>query len=157
MRAKAYDLFKVAQFRKQQEIRAIQVQDDHFLMARRLMIRLGQYFNDEELFWDMLTPKVGVDMLKTLTQLQRVSVGLPAGGPLTAGHFGGGAGGGVLGGTGLSMELLLRQVAQVNNPIVEVSEVDTDEDILSKALDDPEMISSAQDLIIKLTMRQNQS
>ncbi len=80
-RAKAYDLFRITQHRKQMEIRAIETQDSHYVQSAKLMNKLMVYMDQDEDFMDMMTPAVAVKFYQMLTQLQRVSVGLPAGGP----------------------------------------------------------------------------
>ena len=140
-RAKSYDLYKVAAFRRQQEIRAIETQDSHYVHSRRLMTRLLNYMDEDEDFWDMMTPKVGLDMFKQLTQLQRVSAGLPAAGPLQDKD------GGVKGGA--SLEVLFKQFAQVNNQ--EGALIDEEgHELVEKVLEMPEAIEQMQALIIKI-------
>ena len=139
MRAHAYDLFRVAQYRKQQEHRAIETQDEHYVTARRLRHRLMQYFDSDDEFWDLMTPKVGLDMLKTLTQLERVSAGIPAAGPMseeTAAK------------SGTPFEVVLRTVAQANQVAKGVTITDEGE-ILDRALEDPQATGLLQELIIR--------
>lgn len=142
MRSHAYDLCRVAQHRTMQEARAIESQDEHYVVSRRLRHRLMQYMDDDEDFWDMMTPKTGLDMFKTLTQLERVSAGLPAAGP-------GGPGGrnSNIEEHGKPFEVTLRTVAQTNRRITNVSESDED-NVLNRALEDPESTEILQKLII---------
>lgn len=151
LRSKAYDLFKVVQYRKQQEQRAIETQDSHYFTSRRLLHRLMGYMEDEEEFWDMMTPKTGIDMLKTLTQLERVSAGLPAAGPLTEKQSDSGNN------RGTPFELILRKAAleqheqmKLVNGNQEGSLNDEESDILDKALSDPETFAGLQELIIRV-------
>jgi hypothetical protein len=139
-RAKAYDIFKIAQHRKQQEMRAFETQDEHYILARRLMLKLMPYLEDEEDFWDMMTPKTAIDMLKTITQLQRISTGLPAGGP-----------GAPREGSERSMELVLRDVAQRQSIEVDNTQDQDSRLLLERTLKDPRSTEQLQELIIKMS------
>jgi hypothetical protein len=143
MRAKAYDIFRTAQHRHQQEIRAIETEDNHFITANRLMNRLMEYMDDEEEFWDLMTPKVGLDMLKQVTQLQRVSVGLGAMGPAGNGKQGEAP-------KSQTMELTLRQVAQEQHITLERGDTGDDDKKLLSMLEDPETASLLQRLVLNV-------
>ncbi len=80
-RAHAHDLFKIAQNRKSQELRAISMEDEHYTLAKRLRRQIQQFMTDDERFWDQLNPKLALDILGKAIALERISVGLPAGGP----------------------------------------------------------------------------
>jgi len=139
MRAHAYDLFRVAQYRKQQELRAIETQDEHYVQSRRLRHRLMKYMDDEENFWDLMTPKVGLDMLKTITQLERISAGVPAAGPMSEIERER---------SGSPFEVVLRSVAQSNRR--GKTTLITDEgEVLDNALKDPAATEILQELIIR--------
>jgi len=137
MRAHAYDLYRIAQYRTQQELRAVETQDEHYVQTRRLRHRLMQYMNDEEDFWDMMTPKTGIDMFKTITSLERVSAGLPAGGPIADDTK-----------RGQPFEVTMRTVAQTNRR-VESNVISEEGEVLDKALEDPNATEILQELIIK--------
>lgn len=139
MRAHAYDLFRVAQYRKQQEHRAIETQDEHYITSRRLRHKLMQYFDSEEDFWDLMTPKVGLDMLKTLTQLERISAGIPAAGPMSEE---------MAAKAGVTFEMELQTVAQSNRPSQGTTITDEGE-LLDNALKDPHATEILQRLIIR--------
>ncbi len=139
VRAHAYDLFRIAQYRTQQELRMVETQDEHYVQTRRLRHRLMQYFNNEEEFWDMMTPKTGIDMFKTVTSLERISAGLPAGGPANEASEAN---------RGRPFEVTLRSVAQTNRRIRDVN-VDEEGEVLDRALEDPETTEILQELIIK--------
>ena len=97
--------------------------------------------NDEEDFWDMLTPKVGIDLLKTLAAMQRISVGLPGTQPVTEG-------GGVQG--SMSLEVIMRQLSADDNQEATTKELDSR--LASKILSDPVATSMAQELIVRMTL-----
>lgn len=139
LRAQSYDLCRVAQYRKQQEHRAIETQDEHYITSRRLRHRLMKYLNDEEECWGLMTPKVGLDMLKTITALERISAGLPASGPMSEEAAAKG---------GTPFEIELRTVALRNQP-VGGSTIDEKGTILDHALEDPESTEVLQRLIIR--------
>ncbi len=75
-RLKAHDIFRVAEFRKIQTNRAIELEDDHYLKAQRLFDRAMVYMESEQFLGEM-TPKIAVDLMKTVVQITRMSVGLP--------------------------------------------------------------------------------
>jgi len=139
MRAHAYDLYRIAQYRTQQELRMVETQDEHYVQTRRLRHRLMQYMNNEEEFWDMMTPKTGIDMFKTVTTLERISAGLPASGPINEANEAN---------RGKPFEVTLRSVAQTNRRVQNVS-LDEEGEVLDKALEDPETTEVLQELIIK--------
>lgn len=136
-RVRSYDLFRIAQFRQQQELRAIETQDDHYIQARKLRHRLAQYMESEEEFWDLMTPKVAMDMLKQLTTLERISAGVPATGPQTESES-----------RGQSFEVALKTVAQTHSG-QKRNTFDEDGNVLDSALDDPAATEILQQLIIK--------
>jgi hypothetical protein len=140
LRAKSYDLFRVTQHHQQQELRAIETQDDHYITSRKLRARLAQYMDDDEDFWDMMTPKVAIDLLKTTTQLERISAGVPATGPQTKETEG-----------GKSFELAFRTYAQEQHGAEAAGGDILDEEghVLDKALEDPDAVRILQELIIK--------
>ncbi len=139
MRAHSYDLFRTAQHRKQQEHRAIETQDEHYITSRRLRHKLMQYFDSQEDFWDLMTPKVGLDMLKTLTQLERISAGIPAAGPMSEEMLARG---------GVTFEMELQTIAQSNRPSQGTTITDEGE-LLDNALKDPHATEILQRLIIR--------
>lgn len=137
LRARAYDLFRVAQYRQQQELRAIETQDDHYIQSRKLRHRLSQYMDSEEEFWDLMTPKVAIDMLKQLTTLERISAGIPATGPQVESER-----------AGQSLEVALRTVAQTHSKD-KLTTIDEDGNVLDEALNDAAATEILQQLIIR--------
>ena len=139
LRVRAYDLYRAAQHRQQQELRAIETQDDHYIQSRALRHRLAQYMDSEEEFWDLMTPKVAVDMLKQLTALERISAGIPAAGPSGENER-----------TGQPFEMALRTIAQVHGgSATEGTLVDEEGSILDIALTDPKATQLLQELVIR--------
>lgn len=143
LRTRAYDLFRVVQYRHQQELRAIETHDDHYIQARTLRARLMKYMGDEQEFWELMTPKIGIDMLKTLTQLERISVGLPAAGPMPANANTDNR-------AGQSLEMTFKTVAQTHaGDLGGGSIIDEEGSLLDVALDDPQTTQILQQLIIR--------
>ena len=139
-RAHAFDLFRVAQHRKQQELRAIETQDEHYVESKRLRHKLTAYFDDQENFWDFMTPKVAIDFFKTITQLERISSGVPAAGPMSEAREGAG---------GQPFEVAFRTIAQTNRSTAAGTTIDEEGKVLDKALEDPAVTEYLQELIIK--------
>lgn len=140
LRARSYDLFRVTQHRQQQEIRAIETHDDHYLKARGMRAKLEEYMEDEEDFWDLMTPKVAIDFHKHLTGLERISAGVPASGPMVKDESG-----------GKSFELEFATVAQAHRGEGAGSGdiVNEDGEVLDQALEDPAAVEVLQKLIIR--------
>lgn len=109
LRAKAYDTFNIIFRRKERERLAMEVENEHLIMANRLMDICSLYLdtNKEEMI-ETLSPKNFVELLKTATALQRISVGLPANGPSPSAKESG------TNGEGTSLEVILRNLAQSN-------------------------------------------
>ena len=140
LRVRSYDLFRVTQHHQQQELRAIETQDDHYIKSRKLRTRLEEYMDDDEDFWDMMTPKTALDMHKHLTQLERISAGVPASGPITKDDNQ----------QGQSFEMTFATVAQAHrNEGSESSLLNEDGEVLEQALKDPAAVEILQKLIIK--------
>ena len=137
-RARAYDLFRTAEFRKRQYNRALELDDDHYLKAAKLFNVACEYIDSED-FIDQLTPKAAIDLLKVAAQLQRVSVGLPAQAPAEAAKR-----------EGMSIEVILENLAQsgavAKHP--EATVIDEAGYQLDRLLADPEQAALAQRLII---------
>lgn len=146
LRARAFDLYRAAAYRKQMEHRAMDLQDSHFGSSSRLMHRLLRYMESEEDFWDMLTPKVGIDMFKTLAQIQRVSTGLPANAPASAASEEK---------TGEPFEMILRTLAQKGRSEEDLVGGEADNRLTSRILENEETTQIAQELILRLGQRQS--
>ena len=150
LRARAYDIFKSAAHRKKMEMQSLQVQDSHFDVSSRLLTRLLTYMEDEEDFWEMMSPKVGIDFLKTLTQMQRVSSGLPATTPATATKGGEGNGG------GMPFEMILRTISQQGQKVIDgdaLAQDNGENQLASRILQDPDATRLAQELILRVGSR----
>ncbi len=150
-RSKAFDLFKIAESRKVRQIRALHTEDNHYMLSSRLMSILEAYMmpDDEGVseFIEGLTPKAAIDLLKTLTTMQRVSAGLPAAGPSTSHPSDPGSGFG-------SIDVIMRNIA--GNTAEGVKVVDEEGNTiehLDNVLQDPNTAALAQELIIRLNTK----
>jgi hypothetical protein len=82
-RAKAHDIYKEAANRHIRLRRQTSTEDNHFTIADNLLKKLMTEVLGGQSIWAEMSPKTAVDMLKALVLIQRVSVGLPASGPLS--------------------------------------------------------------------------
>lgn len=93
-RAKAHDLFYVDSIRRSRDMQALLMENSHLVEANKMWERLmghimgdkitAPWSVDEEgfpVFWTKMTPKVALDLMSKLVQIQRVSLGLPAAAP----------------------------------------------------------------------------
>ena len=79
-RAKAFDLFKSAALRYERNQRVHGTKEAHFLIASKLLEKAVSRMSDDD-FLNDLTPREGMEMVKTLAALQRVSLDMPANAP----------------------------------------------------------------------------
>ncbi|MEE9528434.1 MAG: hypothetical protein V3V88_00075 [Dehalococcoidia bacterium] len=148
-RAKAYDMFYIAHRRKERERRALDTENSHYLMATRLMDIADTYLTDQgDELMEMLTPSGFMDLIKTATQLQRISAGLPANGPTNAAK-------GATHSNSAPTEIVMRTVAQeMFGDDIQESEIEnrTEENKhrLETVMRNPEMLTKMQEVIIKL-------
>lgn len=138
-RAKSYDHFRVARHRQQQEIRAIETQDTHYGIARRLTAKIMNYIDNEEDFMDQMTPKVAFDGLKLAMSAERIAAGLPAAGPLRAEDER----------PVTSMEMTMRRIGQSSRNEDEIH-IDEGSVLLQRALDNPADIEVFQEMILRV-------
>ena len=140
-RARAYDMFRLVQHRSQQEIRAIETQDSHYLIAKKLTQRALDFMENDADFLDMLTPKVAIDLIKLGTSLERISAGLPAAGPANEAVLG-----------VVSAQLSLQRVANNSQTSDDVVDITKDSAILDAALNDPKQTEYLQKFILSIQM-----
>ncbi|PHR96680.1 MAG: hypothetical protein COA78_28490 [Blastopirellula sp.] len=138
-RAQAYDMFRVVEHRSQQELRAIETQDSHYIMARTLSEKAMNFINSED-FTELLTPKVALDMIRMSSNLERVSAGLSASGPGTN----------YVPPTVISAEMTLRQVANGSQTVDEIDMGDGSSLIIDGALANAEETGTLQALILRV-------
>lgn len=85
-RARAHDLFEVAADRKRRELRARKIEHSHFGIAEDLLRPLKAKFQDPN-FFETLSSKEAVEVLRLLINIQRVSSGLAQNGNAGATNF----------------------------------------------------------------------
>jgi hypothetical protein len=147
-RARSYDMFSAAHRRKERERRAIETEDDHYLLANRLMSIATIYLDEqEEELIEMMTPKMLLEFIKTSAQLRRISAGLPANGPSNSQEAEGPRG------ESTSLEVIMRTIAKENGHIQEAALMDGRTENRSKLqalLQDEGALALAQELVLKV-------
>ncbi len=141
VRSTAYDIFRVAEFRKIQSNRALEMEDDHFIKAQRLFDKAMMYMESQE-FLDQLTPKSAIDLMKTVVAIQRMSVGMsPTGGKTKETNET----------PATSLEVTMRGVRPPSEAANESVGMDSDGNLIhGQILESPETTHLMQELIIKL-------
>ena len=165
VRAKAFDLFETAVIRRERMRRALTTEDRHFVVAQRLldtvMGKMGIDPNTLQMdllseqaieFWSDVTPKVAIDLLDRLTKLQRVSVGLPAGGPA---NQGGGSSNTPDANSSMDLEVILRGIASGSAPVLDDRQQGVNKADLVELLADPKSASLAQELVLRVHTNPN--
>lgn len=147
-RTRAHDLFYAAHRQRMRAMRAIEAEDDQYIIAERLINLCCEYLdeNEEELKENM-TPKAFTELLKTAIQTQRVSLSLP---------LNGGAQKDESAPATTSIEVGMRQIAQKSGMTNEAAQEasNTEEQRVSRLhelMKDPEALGLAQQLIVKIT------
>lgn len=82
-RTKAHDLYKDAAYRHLRLRRQMTVEDRHFGVSERYLKELQEKVFDAPDFWNNMSAKTAVDLFAKLVAIQRISIGLPAAGPLS--------------------------------------------------------------------------
>jgi hypothetical protein len=83
VRARAFDLYQAAHAQRARIDRVMSTQDNHYELSSNLLKKVVSRINSlEEDDWLEVGPKEAIDMVDKLTKIQRISVGLPATGPL---------------------------------------------------------------------------
>lgn len=144
-RAKAHDLFMIANFQKQRQTRALLIEDEQYIKAtkwaNKAEKRLEEIFANEDELMDM-KPREVLEMLVRMMALQRVSAGMPANGPgvNSTGPEG-------ISGQGASLQTLLKGIATQAGERSKDAEDDTFS--IDAIMDDPEQMAKLQELITK--------
>lgn len=155
-RTKSYDMFSAAHRRKEREQRAISTENEHYLLAERLMKIAECYLTEQgDELAEMMTPKMLLEFVKTSTQLQRISAGLPATGPSPHRQE---QNGDAPHGESTSLEIIMRSIAKETGASKETEIVDTSSEHKSKLreiMKDEDAIGLAQELVLKLNNPKN--
>lgn len=140
IRSRCYDMLNVIHAAKQREQRILACEDDHYLQAENMFKRLVNMLPEVE--WDHLRtdPEKFISVLEKVIKLQRVSLGLSSMGnvndkrePRTE-----------------SLEITMRKIAAPNNLQLNENDGGVSLDI-KQLLKDPGALSTAQELIIRMT------
>jgi hypothetical protein len=141
VRVKAFDLYRVAHHQKVKLQRMLSTEDSHYKIAEKLIARVTTALEDMDFSSEELSPEKAVNMLEKLVKVQRVSVGLPANGESKESY-----------GTNRTVapvNVIMQQISQGGSG---VKKTENDVDLL---LEDPDAVDLAQELIIKMQDRGN--
>lgn len=148
-RARAYDIYKEAAFRHQRLKRQMTVEDEDYQLATSLLAQLKEKVLNTPKFFEDMAPRTAADLLSKLVGIRRVSVGLPAQGPLPQKEAP----------EDTSFEMILRTLAQKATNKGQIYDHDGSTvggRILDGVLEDPEAAGQMQELIIRVTRAQQQ-
>ena len=139
LRAKAFDVFRLAHHQKIKLQRMLDVEDTHYAQATKIMSGVMKYLSAVD--WDDLdevgiTPDKAVAMMEKLVKIQRISVGLPANGESKES---------LQVRPDMTTEELMQRISQADR--MQVEEQDDELDLLT---DNPESIALAQELLIQM-------
>lgn len=147
-RSRASDLFYTAHRQRMRAMRAIEAEDDQYIIAERLLNLCCNYLdeNEDELKENM-TPKAFTELLKTAVGMQRVSLSLP---------LNGGAKTDESAPSVTSIEMAMRQVVQRSGMAVEshndtAQAEETRVSRLHELMANPETLKLAQELVVRIT------
>lgn len=149
-RAKAYDIFRQAQWQLQQQERSRTVVDLQFARSQKIMQRLMEYMEDEEEFWGLMTPIAAINLFKEAIKLERLSAGLPAGSPDVDGGAKGRSGDAPRAGGVLQEEVFRRHARGTVDQAVQEEE-ETQQ--IEQLLEDEDSFGMLQALVFKLMDR----
>lgn len=137
IRARAYDLYRVAHHTRMREHRILTLNDNHYVEGEKIFAKLiqqlGGKLEDAEAMKELSIPEM-ISALEKVAKLQRSSVGLSStgadksDGPKTP-----------------SVEVVMREISSEGR--VEKAEENSD---ISSLLQDPDLLSKAQEVIIKV-------
>jgi hypothetical protein len=145
-RSKAFDLYRETALRHQRLQRQVSMEEEHFTTAGKILSKLTAYFDSAE-FMKEMTPKTALDALTKLVAIQRVSVGLPATGPLAVNQQA----------DATSFEMIMRSVAQTQGAGQTQGGAGFGggathtKDMLTSILQDPRAAGALQEVIIRVS------
>lgn len=162
-RAKAFDNYNLARKRHLRQRAALELEDTHLATASSLLDMVLEHINgsDEkrENFLNALSPRIALEYIRTMTQLQRVSTGLPASGPPQSQQD-------PVGPRIDSIEVHASNVANKTDsldpdrirPHTHSSTIDLEVDgetRRAEVLNDPELLQSVQEVVIRIASKGN--
>jgi hypothetical protein len=143
-RAKAHDLYEEAAYRHLKLRRQTSIENEHYLLAVSLMTKLKEKMLNSPNFFEDMSAKTATELLSKLVAIQRISVGLPAAGPLPNKEQS----------EDISFEMIMRTLAQKTakgNVFDQSGREVTTENALSKVLEDPRAAGMMQEVIIRVS------
>jgi len=146
-RARAFDLFEEAARRRARERAGIELEHQHGVIAESLLQKLVMYFEQEDeegnnMFLELLTPKVAIDTLGKVVGIARMSHGLSATGG-SVNKNGQPQAGGVT-----PVEVTIRQMAKADG--LDPSKIGRENNAaLEAVLRDPDATMMLQEIVIK--------
>ena len=144
-RAKAYDIYKEASYRHLRIRRQSSLENEHYLLAADLLDKLKAKVMGQPRFFDDMSPKVATDLLSKLVAIQRVSVGLPASGPLSQKEQP----------EDINFEMILRSIGEKakGNVFDQQGNPAGNNDVLGLVLQDPRAAGMMQEMIIRVSRK----
>lgn len=143
-RAKAFDLYRETAWRHQRLRRQNTTENSHYNLADALLAKLKEYFQTER-FINEMSPKAALDALAKLVAIQRISIGLPASGPLPVNQQP----------DATSFEMIMRNVAMQqgagNSQQAGAQHAAHTKQLMDQVLSDPTAAGNLQEVIIRIT------
>lgn len=139
-RSRAYDLFQEAAYRHKRIRRAMSAEDAHYRLAAAILEGIKPNLESPD-FFKNLKPRDLLDALKAAVNIQRVSVGLPAGGPLPQKEAQGAT----------QFEAILRTLGANANNSAGVQRKPVSQEAFRRIMSDPAAVHQMQEMIIRVT------
>lgn len=140
-RVKAYELYRAVHHQKVRIQRALMAEDDHYIIAGKMLQKVSVFLESLVLSEENLTPDKAVHILEKLVKIQRISAGLPANGESKENHAPRTPG---------STSTIITQITAQQGTTQQQQDIDYD---LLK--EDPDAIDLAQKLIVSMQSRGN--
>ena len=145
VRGRAFDLYKETALRHQRLRKQVKMEDKHYKIADSILQKLEMYFQSDAFMREM-SPKTAMDALAKLVAIQRISIGLPSGGPLPINQQA----------DATSFEMIMRNVAQTQGAGTSAgngfgSGSNHTKDMINQVLSDPSATQNLQEVIIKIS------
>ena len=145
-RSRAFDLYRDTSERHSRLRRQSSMESRHYKLAKKALERLELCLDNDD-FWAEVSPRVAFDALSKLVAIERVSTGLPAGGPLPVNQQP----------EATSFEMIMRAVAQQQGA-TQISAMGSTrdngshmKDMVDQILTDPTTVKSLQEVIVRIS------
>lgn len=148
-RSRANDLYRDAAYRHTRLRRQSTLEEKHYSLADKFMKELQTKVLDTPEFWESMSAKTAVDLLGKLVAIGRISVGLPAAGPLSQKETP----------EDVTMEMILRTLGQKTSggQTFENGSATGGRAILDSILQDKDAAHGMQELIVRVTRHHQQA